>query len=269
MVMFSADKMHAASSPAAKAASAKPCAANSSPQSKDAKPAPERARPAGPTVAGGGKSGKIDAKDTFVTYNGGECAKYRWSQTLEEMVMFVDCAPDGKALKGKDLTVDIKRKSLRVVRRGGSGAAAVEVAAVQGGTVIVEGNLFGEVKEDEVVWHLEGGRYLTLTMEKRKNTWWKSALEGDEEIDTQKVDSTCKLEDYDEGTQAAIRKIMFDQHQKMQGLPTSEEMSQQEMLRKAWDAEGSPFKGTPFDPSAINFSGAGGLPPGFDLPPGE
>jgi hypothetical protein len=128
------------------------------------------------------------------------------------------------------------------------------------------GWVFGEIKEEELLWHIESGRYLTITMEKKKNTWWKSALVGDEEIDTQKVDSTCKLEDYDDGTQAAIRKIMFDQHQKAQGLPTSEEMTQQDMLRKAWDAEGSPFKGTPFDPSAINFSG-GGMPPGF--PPTE
>ena len=30
---------------------------------------------------------------------------------------------------------------------------------------------------------------------------------------------------------------------------------QEEILRKAWDAEGSPFKGTPFDPSKINFKG--------------
>jgi hypothetical protein len=28
-----------------------------------------------------------------------------------------------------------------------------------------------------------------------------------------------------------------------------------EMLRKAWDAEGSPFKGTPFDPSRVQISG--------------
>jgi len=27
------------------------------------------------------------------------------------------------------------------------------------------------------------------------------------------------------------------------GLPTTEEESQVEMLKKAWDAEGSPFKG--------------------------
>jgi len=223
---------------------------------------PASTRPVG--SSGSGSTGpaalkaKIDPKESFVAYNGGECGKYRWSQTLEEMVMFVDCAPaDGRALKAKELAVDVKKKSLRVAHEG-----------AEGGAVVVEGEFFGEIKEEEVMWHIESGRYLTVTVEKKKNTWWKSALLGGEEIDTQKVDSTCKLEDYDDGTQAAIRKIMFDQHQKMQGLPTSEELSQHDMLRKAWDAEGSPFKGTPFDPSAINFSGAGGLPPGVNLPPG-
>ena len=28
-----------------------------------------------------------------------------------------------------------------------------------------------------------------------------------------------------------------------------------DMLKKAWDAEGSPFKGTPFDPSKFNLPG--------------
>jgi len=84
-------------------------------------------------------------------------------------------------------------------------------------------------------------------------------LVGDREIDTQRVDSTCKIDDYDEPTQAAIQKLMFDQQQKMQGLPTSDELKQQEILKKAWNAEGSPFKGTPFDPSLVNFSGSTGL----------
>ena len=64
--------------------------------------------------------------------------------------------------------------------------------------------------------------------------------------------------DYDPETQGAIRKIMFDQHQKRLGKPTSDELKNEDMLRAAWDAEGSPFKGQPFDPSTINFNGGGG-----------
>lgn len=37
------------------------------------------------------------------------------------------------------------------------------------------------------------------------------------------------------------------------GELTSEQIKQQEILRKAWDAEGSPFKGQPFDPNIVQF----------------
>ena len=55
---------------------------------------------------------------------------------------------------------------------------------------------------------------------------------------------------------------MFDQHQKRLGKPTSDELKNEDMLRAAWNAEGSPFKGQPFDPSMVNLSGgdaAGGM----------
>ena len=35
------------------------------------------------------------------------------------------------------------------------------------------------------MWSLEEGRYVAVTMEKRRKTWWKTALAGGEEIDTQ------------------------------------------------------------------------------------
>ena len=44
----------------------------------------------------------------------------------------------------------------------------------------------------------------------------------------------------------------------MQGLKPSEEIQQEDMLRQAWDAPGSPFAGQPFDPSAVNWGGGAG-----------
>ena len=47
---------------------------------------------------------------------------------------------------------------------------------------------------------------------------------GDAKIDTSKVDSTLKIDEYDEETQGQIRRIMFDQAEKREGRPTSDEL---------------------------------------------
>lgn len=49
---------------------------------------------------------------------------------------------------------------------------------------------------------------------------------------------------------------MHEQKRKQMGLPTTEEQQQHEALKKAWDVEGSPFKGQPFDPSLVNLAGS-------------
>jgi len=79
-------------------------------------------------------------------------------------------------------------------------------------------------------------------------------VEGDPEIDTTKVESTRKMEEYDGETQGAIRKIMFDQNQKLQGKPTSDQIRTADIMKDAWNAPGSPFRGTDFDPSLLNLS---------------
>jgi len=47
-----------------------------------------------------------------------------------------------------------------------------------------------------------------------------------------------------------------DQHQNntMQTIIDPEQTKTLERLKKAWDAEGSPFKGQPFDPSMVRMS---------------
>jgi hypothetical protein len=66
------------------------------------------------------------------------------------------------------------------------------------------------------------------------------------------VDNSKKLDEFDNDTQGALRKVVYEQQRKRMGLPTTEEEEQMKMLKKAWNAEGSPFKGQPFDPSKFN-----------------
>merc|ERR1719456_1680086 len=96
---------------------------------------------------------------------------------------------------------------------------------------------------------------IVLHMQKIRQTWWKNVLEGDEEIDTTKVESTRSMDEYDGETQGAIRKIMFDQSQKAQGKATSDQIRTAEIMKDAWNAPGSPFRGSDFDPTLLNLSG--------------
>ena len=80
-----------------------------------------------------------------------------------------------------------------------------------------------------------------VNLDKIQRTWWDSVVKGDPEIDTQQVDSTCKIDEYDAETQGSIRKIMFDQKQKAKGLPTSEEIEQEELMSQVRYLPGSPF----------------------------
>ena len=57
---------------------------------------------------------------------------------------------------------------------------------------------------------------------------------------TVQVDSSQRIDDYDEGTKAALRKVMFDQRQKALGLATSGEIESQNVLKMAQNIPGGP-----------------------------
>lgn len=170
------------------------------------------------------------------TWNGAVTSKYHWSQSIAEVTVEVEVADESRA---KDIIVDM---------------TATRLAMKCKGATLLEGKLHEKINMEESIWHLDDNK-IVLTMEKQRQTWWKCVLEGDEEIDTTKVESTRTMQEYDGETQGAIRKIMFDQTQKAQGKPTSDQIKTAGIMKDAWNAPGSPFRGTEFDPTLLNLSG--------------
>jgi len=197
------------------------------------------------------------------TYNGGQTDVYVWEQTVGDVTITVPLPPGTRA---KDIVCTIGRRHLTLAVKG---AAAPVLDADYPCDDRNNQKVWERVKLDSCFWNLVDGK-CQIYLEKERECWWKSALHGDVEIDTTKVDSVKHVQDYDGETQGAIRKIMFDQEQKRKGLPTSDELAQQDVLKQAWDAEGSPFKGTPFNPSLIgNAADPAGAIPGMPVPSDE
>jgi hypothetical protein len=161
-----------------------------------------------------------------VAGNGGVTERYFWQQTLDELSVHL-CVPPGTA--ARDVRCEIR-------------AGGVEVAV--GGRVLLKG-AFPEperVRPADSLWTLEPRtETLVLQLEKTRQTWWDCVVQGEPRIDTQKVDSSRRIDEYDEATQAQIRKIMFDQRQAQQGLPSSDQLRADEILERAKTLPDSPF----------------------------
>lgn len=76
--------------------------------------------------------------------------------------------------KGRDCDVQIDRKHLRV--------------GVKGQPPVVNGALFAAVKPEECAWTISDNKMVEVTLCKQEGMcWWATVIEGDEEIDVQKV----------------------------------------------------------------------------------
>lgn len=145
--------------------------------------------------------------------NGGSTKTYKWTQTAEECSVLVGVP---KGLRGKDLDITIATSNLTIKSKQ-------PLAGEKSPRTFVEGKLSAKVRPDESTWSFEGG-VVVVTLEKLQKALWKNVLEGDEQIDTELVDNRRRISEYDDATQAQIRKIIFDQEQYHKGGPTSDEI---------------------------------------------
>ncbi len=79
------------------------------------------------------------------------------------------------------------------------------------------------IASERSMWQVDGDT-IVVTLEKVRQNWWSCIVEGGPEIDTTLVDSAKNVGDFDNETQAAIQKTMFNQKQVRKGLPTSDEL---------------------------------------------
>lgn len=131
--------------------------------------------------------------------NGGDLEKYRWTQTLEEVTVYVPL-PDNVA--SRQLDVQMKAQQLKI--------------GLKGQTPIIDGALHKKIKTADSLWTLETDgpkRILQMTLVKVDGmNWWNCVIEGDPKIDTQKVEpENSKLSDLDSETRSTVEKMMFDQ----------------------------------------------------------
>lgn len=145
--------------------------------------------------------------------------------------------PLPKGTTSRQIIVDIKTKHLKVTIKGQT-------------TPVIDGELCEKVKVEDSFWSIEDAQFLNLNFEKASEVIWKQVLIGDAEIDTKTVDNSKHLEEFDNETQGHLRKVLYEQERKRQGLPTTEEEQQQKLMEEIYAKQGmqNPNVGLPYDP---------------------
>ena len=150
--------------------------------------------------------------------NGYDLENYSWAQTLQDLTVSIN-VPSGT--KAKQLDVIIEPKKLSV--------------GLKGADPILAGILSESVQPSECSWSIMDGKVVEVYLQKVNTmSWWSMVVEGEPELNTQKVQpENSKLSDLDGETRATVEKMMFDQRQKAMNKPTYDEMNKQDISCRA------------------------------------
>ncbi|KAL3365748.1 hypothetical protein AABB24_010742 [Solanum stoloniferum] len=104
---------------------------------------------------------------------------------------------------------------------------------LKGHPPIIDGELYRPVKVEACFWTLEDQKSISVLLTKiDKMNWWKWVVKGEPELDIEKVEpEITRLSELDPEIQSSVETIMFDQRHEAMGLPTLDEMQNQEMLK--------------------------------------
>lgn len=175
------------------------------------------------------------------SFNGALRDHYCWSQSVHDLDVRVKV--DREVTSRNQVRVDIAHTHLKV-----------QVQDVVSGTwsVPVDDDLLWRVKLDECIWTLVPGDHVLVNLEKYDERWWDKLLLSEPKINVRAIDPTKPFEDLDPESQAKIQEVAYNNMQRQLGRKTPKQEKMESLLREAWDKEGSPFRGQPFDPSIVN-----------------
>jgi hypothetical protein len=94
------------------------------------------------------------------------------------------------------------------------------------------------IKPSEATWTLtstsSGTKEIAIHLDKASGAeWWPHIVTSAPAIDVSKITpDESKLSDLDGETRGMVEKMMFDQRQKEMGLPSSEDLKKEDMLKK-------------------------------------
>lgn len=215
-----------------------------------------------------------DGVESFYTPNGNSCSvstskfneseykngaafdNYCWSQTLKDIELSVYLPVDVKL--AKHVKLDLKSNFITIK------------TLFPREEILVNAETWDKYRHTDVIWSISD-RKLVLSLGKKlpynnvevektkkavisdkfKQCWWDKLFLNEIAINISKVSSEQSLSDYSPDVQNAIEKLHVQQRKTEKSQKENEQMSR---LRLAWNAEGSPFKGQPFDPSVIQFN---------------
>ncbi|OHF01156.1 CS domain-containing protein [Colletotrichum orchidophilum] len=146
---------------------------------------------------------------------------YKWQQTIGDVDITFSVPGN---YKSRDLVIDIKKTKIS--------------AGVKGQEPIVSGDLSHAILVDDSTWTLasapDGTKTVEIHLDKvNKMEWWAHVVTTAPKIDVSKITpDTSKLSDLDGETRGMVEKMMWDQRQKEQGLPTSDEQKKFDILKK-------------------------------------
>jgi len=153
--------------------------------------------------------------------NGGDNDKYSWTQTSNELELRI---PLQEGTSARQLNVDLKKETLLV--------------GVKGSEPIINGKLHSRINPSECFWDVEDTKLLVVTLQKenKREELWNCVVEGDPKINTRKAKpETFELSDLNLEARSTVEKALYDQRQKAMGLPTTEDLKKQDLIKSLYE----------------------------------